>query len=75
MDEKTKKENFRRVIQPRMTKLIKQFKLIKACLKGANYSYDENDYNKIYNALVKEIEAVESVYKSKTKAEIEDFTL
>lgn len=75
MDEKTKQENFRRVLEPRMSKLIKQFALVRACLKGTNYSYSENDYNKIYNAIVKELEAVESVYKSKSNKDVEEFSL
>ena len=75
--EQVKKDNFERVITPRVNKLLNDFRLVKQVIGGANYSMTEEQVNKIYSALEIELVSLKTVYnaRNKSKEQREKFTL
>ena len=75
--EQMKKDNFERVITPRVNKLLNDFRLVKQVIGGNNYSMSEEQVNKIYLTLEKELISINNIYiaRNKSKEQREKFTL
>jgi len=71
--EETKREKFKRVVEPRVRKALKSIRLIGNC-SGSAYEYTEDDIASIILSLTKELEQLGSRYASKGVADI-DFEL
>lgn len=50
-----KRERFVRVAENRTNKIIELIRLLGNCSNKSNYEYDENDVNRIYEAIKKEL--------------------
>ena len=50
-----KKNNFKRIAENRVNKIIDMIRLLGNCANKANYDYTDADVQKIFNALEKEI--------------------
>lgn len=71
--DETKKEKFRRVVEPRVRKALKAIRLIGNC-SGSAYEYTTADVSIIMASLRKEVEQLETKYQSKGVEDI-DFNL
>lgn len=75
--EQIKQDNFSRVVEPRMNKLLNDLRLVKQVIGGANYSMTEEQVAKIYSTIELELIALKTVYnaRNKSKEQREKFTL
>lgn len=71
--EETKREKFKRVVEPRVRKALKTIRLIGNCSGGA-YEYNPDDIVSILGSLGSELEALEARYENKGVSAI-DFNL
>lgn len=71
--DETKRDKFKRVVEPRVRKALKSIRLIGNC-SGSAYEYDATDVSNIVASLVKEVEQLDTRYRSKGVADI-DFNL
>ena len=71
----TKRSNFIRLAESRVTKALKSIKVIGNLSNKANYEYTDQDINKIINALQAEINVLKSRFKNKGKSETVEFKL
>lgn len=62
--EETKRDKFKRIVEPRVSKALKSIRLIGNC-SGSAYEYTEDDIGQITIALTAAIEKMESSYASK----------
>ena len=75
MPENKDREKFVRLAEARVTKALKDIKLIGNLSNRSNYSYTEEDSKKIYQALKKAVEDMKSKFDSKGADEDEIFKL
>jgi len=71
----TKRGNFVRLAEARVTKALKSIKVIGNLSNRTNYEYTEQDVNKIVNALQAEINLMKSRFKNKGNSESVEFKL
>jgi hypothetical protein len=71
----TKRSNFVRLAEARVTKALKSIKVIGNLSNKANYDYTDQDINKIVNALQAEINVLKSRFKNKGNSETVEFKL
>jgi uncharacterized small protein (DUF1192 family) len=71
----TKRSNFIRLAESRVTKALKSIKVIGNLSNKANYEYTDQDINKIINALQAEITVLKSRFKNKGNSETVEFKL
>lgn len=71
--DETKRDRFKRIVEPRVRKAMKAIRLIGNC-SGTAYEYTTNDVINIEAALQKEVEQLDSRFTSKGKAAI-DFNI
>jgi uncharacterized protein YpuA (DUF1002 family) len=71
----TKRSNFVRLAEARVTKALKSIKVIGNLSNKANYDYTDQDINKIVNALQAEINVLKSRFKNKGNSEAVEFKL
>jgi hypothetical protein len=71
----TKRSNFIRLAESRVTKALKSIKVIGNLSNKANYEYTDQDINKIINALQAEINVLKSRFKNKGNSETVEFKL
>lgn len=69
-ENETKRDKFKRIVQPRVRKALKTIRLIGNC-SGAAYEYKPKDVADIITSLRSEIEQLEKSYASKGVAAIE----
>jgi len=69
------REKFVRLAEARVTKALKDIKLIGNLSNRSNYSYTEDDAKKIYQTLKKAVEDMKSKFDSKGADEDEIFKL
>ncbi|MBZ2168297.1 hypothetical protein [Marinobacter sp. F4216] len=71
----TDREKFVRLAEARVTKALKDIKLIGNLSNRSNYSYTEQDAKKIYQALRRAIDDMKTKFDSKGASEEEIFKL
>ena len=71
----TKRSNFVRLAEARVTKALRSIKVIGNLSNKTNYEYTEQDINKIINALQSEITILKSRFKNKGNSESVEFKL
>jgi hypothetical protein len=71
----TKRSNFIRLAEARVTKALKSIKVVGNLSNKANYEYTDQDINKIINALQAEINVLKSRFKNKGNSETVEFKL
>ena len=71
----TKRTNFIRLAEARVTKALKSIKVIGNLSNKTNYEYTDQDINKIINALQAEINLLKSRFKNKGYGETVEFKL
>jgi hypothetical protein len=71
----TKRSNFVRLAEARVTKALKSIKVIGNLSNKTNYEYTDQDINKIINALQSEINVLKSRFKNKGNSETVEFKL
>lgn len=71
--DETKQEKFKRVVQPRVCKVLRGINLIGNCASNA-YAYTPDDIANITAALLTAVTQLEERFKSKGKQEV-SFTL
>lgn len=71
--DETKRDKFKRVVEPRVRKALKAIRLIGNC-SGLAYEYSTNDVISILSSLETELDAVKTKYESKGVSFI-DFNL
>jgi uncharacterized small protein (DUF1192 family) len=71
----TKRSNFIRLAEARVTKALKSIKVVGNLSNKANYEYTDQDINKIINALQAEINVLKSRFKNKGDSETVEFKL
>jgi len=71
----TKRNNFIRLAEARVTKALKSIKVIGNLSNKTNYEYADQDIGKIINALQAEINVVKSRFKNKGNSESVEFKL
>jgi len=71
----TKRTNFIRLAEARVTKALKSIKVIGNLSNKTNYEYTDQDINKIINALQAEINLLKSRFKNKGNGETVEFKL
>lgn len=62
--DETKRDTFKRIVQPRVSKALKAIRLIGNC-SGSAYEYTEDDVAQIAIALRTAVDTMESSYASK----------
>lgn len=75
MSENNDREKFVRLAENRVTKALKDIKLIGNLSNRSNYSYTDEDAKKIYHTLKKAVEDMKSKFDSKGADEDEIFRL
>jgi len=71
----TKRSNFVRLAEARVTKALKSIKVVGNLSNKANYEYTDQDINKIINALQTEINELKSRFKNKGNSDTIEFKL
>jgi transposase-like protein len=71
----TKRANFIRLAEARVTKALKAIKVVGNLSNKANYEYTDQDIQKIINALQAEISTLKSRFKNKGTGENIEFKL
>jgi hypothetical protein len=71
----TKRSNFVRLAEARVTKALKSIKVVGNLSNKANYEYTDQDINKIINALQTEINELKSRFKNKGSSDTIEFKL
>ena len=61
----SKEERFKKVAGRRVHNILNQMRLLRNCANRANYSYTEEQVNKIFKALREEFNHTESEFKKK----------
>ena len=69
MGENKRRERFVSLAQKRMTRSIKNLRLVGNLSNKTNYSYTEKDVKKIINALDDEIKALKRRFESETESQ------
>jgi hypothetical protein len=75
MKEKSNREKFVELCEKRVTKVIKDIRLIGNLSNRTNYKYDENDVRKILKVLKGEISSLEARFESRNGGDGIDFKL
>ncbi|MGN1398522.1 MAG: hypothetical protein ACI4WG_00770 [Erysipelotrichaceae bacterium] len=70
----TKREKFVRLVEARTNKIIDMLRLLGNCANKANYDYTDEDVQKIFTTLEKEMKITKSKFTSMT-VEDEKFKL
>lgn len=70
----TKRERFVRIAENRTNKIIDMLRLLGNCANKSNYDYSEEDINKIFSTLEKELKVAKMKYLS-TGSEDDKFKL
>ena len=70
----TKRERFVRIAESRTNKIIGMMRLLGNCANKSNYDYSEDDINKIFTTLEKELKTTKMKYLS-TGTEDDKFKL
>ena len=71
----TKRSNFVRLAEARVTKALKSIKVVGNLSNKANYEYTDQEINEIINALQVEINELKSQFKNKGNSETVQFKL
>lgn len=75
MTQETDREKFVRLAETRVTKALKDIKLIGNLSNRSNYSYTEQDVRKIYATLKRALDDMKAKFDSKGASEDEIFKL
>ncbi|MCG3254817.1 MAG: hypothetical protein KAU62_01935 [Candidatus Heimdallarchaeota archaeon] len=71
IDNETKNQKFKRIASARTRKILNDLRLLGNCSNRRTYSYSQEEVNKIFNTIEKEIKRTKSLFStSKT-----DFSL
>ncbi len=65
----TKREKFVRLVEARTNKIIDMLRLLGNCANKANYDYNDEDVQKIFTTLEKEMKISKSKFTSMTVEE------
>lgn len=71
--DETKRDKFKRIVEPRVSKALKSIRLIGNC-SGSAYEYTEKDVADICNTLVAAVEQLTASYATKGVSSV-DFAL
>jgi len=69
------REKFKRLAEQRVTKVLKQIKLVGNLSNRSNYAYEEEDVRKIYRAIKRALDDMKARFDSKGSTEDEVFRL
>ena len=67
MTEKEKKERFNKVATNRVNKILDTLRLLGNCSNTSNYSYTDEEVDKIFSAIELELEEQKSKFKRKER--------
>ncbi len=68
----TKEEKFKRIASARTLRILNDLRLLGNCSSTGTYSYTEDDTNKIFFAIEKEVKRIKILFnKSETKFSLE----
>ncbi len=70
----TKSERFARIAENRTNRIIDLIRILGNCSNKANYEYNEEDIQKIFQTIEKELKSVKKTFKEALKEE-DKFTL
>ena len=70
--EETRSERFRRVATRRTNDILNRLRVLGNCSNKSSYAYTEDEVNKIFSALEKELRTTKSMFGNRKKR---DFTL
>ena len=62
-----KKDKFKRVAEKRVNRIVDSFRLLSQCSNTSNYSYDDDQMNKIWRHLDKSFKDCKASFNSKSK--------
>ena len=65
--EETRKERFRRVATKRTNKILRQIQILGNCSNKSFYSYTEEDIQKIFSAIDRELKIAKAKFSSRRK--------
>ena len=66
-DDETRKERFRRVATRRTNKILEQIRVLGNCSNKSSYSYTEEDIQKIFSAIEKEMRTTRARFVNRKK--------
>ena len=69
------REKFKRLAEQRVTKVLKQIKLVGNLSNRSNYEYSDGDVKKIYRAIKGALDEMKARFDSKGNASDEQFKL
>lgn len=75
MSRDTDREKFKRLAEQRVTKVLKQIKLVGNLSNRSNYAYDDKDVRKIHRAIKSALDDMKARFDSKGTATDEQFKL
>lgn len=68
-----KKDRFKRVASRRVDNILKGIRSLSKCSNVNNYEYNEEDLNKMFKAIKKELKTMETLYKKNLNNNKESF--
>lgn len=72
VDGETKQEKFKRIASARTQRILEDLRLLGNCANTATYQYTEEDVNKIFSTIEKEVKRVKTLFdKPKVKFSLE----
>jgi hypothetical protein len=71
----TKRENFIRLAESRVTRAIESLRIVGNLSNRSNYEYDEEDVKKIINTLQEEINSLKNQFKIRSVNSTKNFRL
>jgi len=71
IENETKEQKFRRIASARANRILDDLRLLGNCSNKSAYSYSENEVNKIFRTIEKEIKRVKLMFDNKKKNRIE----
>lgn len=71
----TKRENFIRLAESRVTRAIESLRIIGNLSNRSNYEYDEEDVKKIINTLQDELTSLKNQFKIRSTSTSKNFRL
>ena len=66
-NEETRKDRFRRVVTRRTNKILEQIRVLGNCSNKSSYSYTNEDVQKIFSAIEKELRIVKAKFANRKK--------
>ncbi|MEM0466854.1 MAG: hypothetical protein QXX20_04575 [Candidatus Thermoplasmatota archaeon] len=71
IENETKEDKFRRIASARANRILEDLRLLGNCSNKALYSYSEEEVNKIFNIIEKEVKRIKLMYENNKRRRIE----